>query len=149
MWPLIIILLGVLVTIYKIHDAFKNDQSFFDCYIVSYMTLVAFVAVGSLHPMLRSNESLGYFLIYIPMFALLLLPFTLIPVIIAHIIYAVKRRIRPSIEGREKVKWPDIISVVIFIVGFALMFVPIPLVGFLMSTGVCVYRVIRFIFQKT
>jgi len=140
----ILLIVCILAVLYKIYDTFKNKQPIFDCYVVAYLPLVIFVLIGSINPAWRGNENLFYFLIYIPLFALFILPFTMTPVIIAHIVYKIKNR--RHIKSEHVNRNIDAVPVLLFILGLVLFILPIlSILGFLLTTGVCVYRIIRFI----
>ena len=146
-----IIVLGALAVLYKIYDTFKNEQSMFECYSVAYLPLVVFILLGSINPTWRGYESLGYFLIYIPMFALIILPFTMIPVIIAHIVYKLRKRNHQNLMSVKKsVKKADVVTAFLFIGGMVFMFLfwIISIIGFLLTTGVCIYKITHFIKRK-
>jgi len=135
---------------YKIYDTFKNDQPIFECYIVAYLPLVVLVLLGSINPAWRGYESLVYFFIYIPMFALFIFLFTMTPVIIAHITYTKKSRNRPKQNNCANKQMENEEAALLFSIGLVSMFVfgAISIIGFLLTTGVCIYKITHFIKRK-
>jgi len=147
--------LGAAFVLYSIYNAFKYGQSIYECYPVAYLPLVIFVLLGSINPEWRSNENWGYFLTYIPMFALVILPFTIVPVIIAHIVHTIKLLSHPKPNEHEKDKW-RIVTTVFFIGGVLMFFPVISFIGFLLAagaclltTGVCICRIIHHPHKKS
>ena len=144
--------LGVAFILYKIAtESFPDTYSrFFNgCYIVAYLPLVVLVVAGSINPAWRGNEALWYFIIYIPLFAAFILPFTFVPVIIAHIACKIKYRGAPKSAGSEKKRWWKA-PAVYYVGGLAMMFSFFPILsfaGFLLTAGVCVYGIVRFIMR--
>jgi len=91
-------------------------------YFAAFLPFQIFFLIGVISPSFRTME-LGHYFAYVPLIAILTVPFTIVPMIITHIICAIKFRGKPQQKssGRlEKLWW---ISVLLFFVGSPVSFV--------------------------
>ena len=146
----IIIAVCAVLVLLKIFAAFKFGQSIYECYVVAYLPLAIVVTLGCIKPEWRGNEDFWLFLVYIPVFALYILPFTMVPVIIAHIVHKIKFRNQPNKNERVKKTIADVVVASFFIGGLVIVFAgffigALSFIGVLFTTGACIYMIIRFI----
>ena len=142
----IALIFGIIIVIYKIYDMFTHDAPIFECYVAGYLPLILFMIGGSIHPASRGYMALFHFYAYTVLAAILIFPVTMLPVIVAHIMYKVKNRGRIVHHDNATKKLRNL-PIILFIVGLVLLFYPFP-VGFLLSTGVCIHTIVRFIKRK-
>ena len=147
---ILVITVGVVLVLLKIFGTFKYGQSIYESYAVAYLPLVVFVILGCVNPSWRGNESLVLFLIYLPMFASQILLLTMFPVVVAHVVLIIRIRKQSIKNERAKNSVGNIVIASFFIGGLLVMFVGVffgifNVVGFMLTTGACVYMIIRFI----
>jgi uncharacterized membrane protein len=146
---LVVLILGVILISCKIFDTFENKQPMFECYVLAFAPLIVITILAGIVPAWRSYENFGYFLIYLPLIALFILPFTMIPVAIAHIIYKIKNRKHPETNEYTEQKKADRVASRLLIVGSVLMLLSmlfliwLYFLGLLIIFGVCIYKYIQ------
>ena len=151
---LIAAIVGIIVSfvLYKIaaslfSEGYGNFIS--GCYLAAFWPFIIFVILAYFFPVLIGNERWGYFLIYAPLLTILYLPFTILPVIIAHIACKIRYRgyIKPN-EQIDKLWWTTVVLYLVILLISLFIFPVFYLLGMLLVVVVSIYRIIRKIKQK-
>ena len=144
--------IGVAFVLYKIAvNSFSERYGIFisGCYLAALWPVIIFIILAYFFPILIGNEDWLYFIIYVPFFSLFYLPFTIFPVIVAHVSCKIKYRgCKKSTERVEKLWWATI--VIYFIIhSISIFILPVSiLLGMFLIVMVSVLRIIRVIIRK-
>jgi hypothetical protein len=148
-----IISIAVSIALYRTAVSFFPDgysRFFSKCYLVTIWLFIIFLIVPPyFNPAIIGNESLGYFLIYAPLFALLYLLPALLSLAAAHIACKIKCRKNKDSAGTVKKIWW--VTIILYPISHLLSGIINPLfhlAGVLLLTIVSIRSVVNFISQK-